>query len=140
MKNKLKWSLPLMVGLVMLLIGSTACEMASQIAPVLEYSPTKLEFTIQQGAPNSDNQSVDIWNYGKGFFHWTVSKDKDWVILDPTSGTAYGDKIATTVTVAVNSSNMTSGNYTANITISAPGALQSPQVVLVYLEIKPQDH
>ncbi len=121
----------------MILVSSTACEM---IAPVLEYSPTKLEFTTQQGAPNSDNQSVDIWNYGKGFFPWTISKDKDWVILDPTSGTAYGDKKANTVTVAVNSSNMPSGNYTANITISAPGTLNSPQVVLVYLQIKTQDH
>ena len=121
----------------MILVSSTACEM---IAPVLEYSPTKLEFTKQDDLNPVNPSVISIWNYGKGFFPWTLSKDADWVILDPTSGTAYGDGKANKVTVSVNASNMESGNYTANITISAPGALKSPQVVLVYLQIKTQDN
>ena len=66
---------------------------------------------------------------------WTAVADPGvpaWLSVTPGSGTGGG-----TLTVAVDSTGLVSGNYTKTITVTSPGATNTPQVVNVVLNVAP---
>jgi hypothetical protein len=103
--------------------------------PTISFSPSSFSFSATQGGANPPSQTLHIWNSGGGTLSWSVSDDATWLSLSPTSGSSAGE--TDTVTVSVGISGMVAGTYSAIITISAPGATNTPQTVPVSLVISP---
>jgi len=103
--------------------------------PGISFSPASLTFSAVEGGANPANQTLEIWNSGEGMLNWTLSDDAAWLSEAPMSGNSTGPSDNTSVAVSVNIAGMSAGNYTANITISAAGANNTPQGVPVSLHI-----
>ncbi len=106
--------------------------LAPQANPVLTVAATTLDFAASQGSSPA-TQSLAIGNSGTGSLVWTASADATapaWLAVSPLTGTNNGS-----VTVSVNSSALAAGSYTKNLTITAPGATNSPQTITVNLTV-----
>gem|GEM_PF-1616015 len=106
------------------------------IEPLIQtiaYSPTSFSFSAFEGDPNPPDKTLSIWNSGQGTLAWNVSDDVDWLTLSPTSGTSTGE--TDSVTLSVDISGKSAGIYNATITVTAPGAANTPQTVAVTLTI-----
>ena len=103
--------------------------------PIIGYSPSSFSFTAEEGGANPSDQTLSIWNAGTETLNWSVSDDAAWLSLDPTSGSSTGE--TDTVTLSVDISGMSAGDYDADITITAPGATNTPVTVPVSLTIAP---
>ncbi|MCX6584480.1 MAG: Ig-like domain-containing protein [Candidatus Aminicenantes bacterium] len=86
---------------------------------------------IMGGAAPTGAQPLLIGNMGGKTLHWSAAKDQAWIRLDKTSGT--GDAA---VYISVVPTGLAVGDYAGTITISDPGASNSPQKVAVNLKIK----
>ena len=67
--------------------------------------------------------------------NWSISDSASWLSENPTSGSSSGE--INNITISVNTFSISGDNYAAIITISAPGASNTPQTVAVNLTIKP---
>ena len=66
---------------------------------------------------------------------WTAIADPGvpaWLSVTPGSGTGNG-----TLTVTVDITGLDPGSYTKTITVTSPGAINTPQVVNVVLKVEP---
>ena len=88
-------------------------------------------FTMVGG--NAPAQTFNIRNSGGGTLSYSISSDQSWLICSPASGTSTGEQDATTVSYATSS--LASGTYSAAITVSDPGAANSPQTIPVSLTV-----
>jgi len=66
--------------------------------------------------------------------NWSLSDNASWLSENRTSGNC--TNVTSPVVLSVNSSGMSIGNYTANITIESPDANNSPRIVPVGLYIR----
>jgi hypothetical protein len=98
--------------------------------PGLNVSPTSIQRSTNVGSGEVFSESVQISNSGTGELRWTASEDKSWLSLSATAGTG-----ESTLGVTISSAGLSGGTYTAEIVISAPGALGSPQRVTVTLTV-----
>jgi len=104
--------------------------------PFMSLNPTVLNFTATERGPSPPKQFISIWNTGGGTLSWSASNGEAWLDQPyPAIGNSTGEK--RTVSVSVNTSGMIAGNYSASITISAPGSENSPQIIPVELTIAP---
>ena len=105
------------------------------IPPTISYSPSGFSFTATKGGADPAGQTLNISNSGVNptAMNWSVSDDADWLSLSPASGSSSGE--VGSVTLSVSISGKTAGSYSANITISSPGATNTPQTVPVGLII-----
>jgi len=101
--------------------------------PQISFDPESLSFTVAEGGSTPAPETLDIWNSGVDTLDWSLSDDAEWLSENPTSGssTAEHDIVAVSVDIA----GMSAGDYSANITITADGAHNSPQKVPVSLHI-----
>lgn len=95
----------------------------------IELNRTRLDFASEVGANVLKSQRLMITGIG-GIINWTATSDASWLELDISSGTG-----SAVVTVTVNPSWLIAGTYTGTITVSDPGAVNSPQTVSVILKI-----
>lgn len=103
----------------------------SSLPPTLNANPSSLSFTASVGAGNPPSQTISIANTGGGSaLSWTASSNVTWLTLSSTSGTT-----PSTVTASVNTTSLASGTYSGIITVTAPGAPNSPQTVPVSLNV-----
>lgn len=137
MTNKHKWHLFSLLGLAFLLAGSiVACEkQAPPSPPAIAVSPLSFSFSVEQEEPSPPNQTLSIWNSGNGMLSWSISDSTPWLSVSPTSGSSAG--ALGEVSLLVDTFGMTTGNYAAIVTISAPGASNTPQTVVVNLAVIP---
>ena len=98
--------------------------------PEINISDAGLTFTAEEGGSPPADQTFSITNSGAGTMDWTVTPDENWLTCTPAAGSDTGD-----VTVSVDITALEEGQYTANITVSANGATNSPQLVTVTLTI-----
>ena len=78
------------LSLVLAFLISTSAVFAAP--PVLEVSPTYLEFTAYEGGANPENQILSIWRGGgNGPLNWEVTEDCNWVVVEPNSGKSMGE-------------------------------------------------
>jgi len=97
------------------------------------HQPDHLSFSCTiDGTPPADQQ-FEIWRVGTGTLAWTVSDDVSWLSLAPLSGSSDGEHDL--VTVSVNPSGLSAGQYSGTITIEAPGADNTPQTIPVDLTV-----
>lgn len=95
-------------------------------SPALALSPTSLDFGI-----NTTSMPFTIRNTGTSNMTWTISDNRDWITVSPTSGNTGSE--TDTITVAVSRSGLSSGTYTGTITVTPSGL--SPQTVSVSMQI-----
>jgi len=105
----------------------------SSAAPEISFSPEGLSFTADEGGSNPADETLEIWNSGVDTLHWTLSDDAAWLSENPTSGSSMSEH--DTVVLSVDVTGMSDGDYSASITITAPGASNSPQTVSVTLYV-----
>lgn len=103
---------------------------ATTAGPAIGVSPASMSFSATVGGSNPANQSLSITNTGGGTLSWTASSNATWLSVSPTSGTA-----PSTATVSVNIAGLAAGTYNGAITISAPGASNTPVSVPVTLTV-----
>lgn len=99
--------------------------------PILSVSREQLNFGYITGKDAPPSQSFSIINAGTGALNWTVADDAAWLNCSPSA--AIGDAV---VTVSIDPTGLTVGTYSGTITISAPLAIDSPQVITVNLTVK----
>ncbi len=137
MINKHKRQSALLLSLVILLTSSImACaEPTPPSLPIITAGPASLDFSAQQSGANPASQTLSLWNSGTGTLTWSATDSADWLILSPTSGSSAGE--TANIVLSVDISGMNAGTHAALITISAPGAANTPQTVVVNLTINP---
>jgi hypothetical protein len=96
------------------------------LPPALRLSNSALAFTGTNPAP----QTVDITNTGGGTLNWTASETQSWMSVSPGSGAAPGS-----FTVSVSTAGLAPGTYNSMVTVTAPGASNSPRTVSVSLDV-----
>ena len=114
----------------------TACGQStpSPSLPTIAVSPSMaIGFNAVEAGANPPSLTLEIHNSGAGTLNWSVTDDADWLTLSPTSGNSTGE--INNVTVAVNIAGISPGDHSATITISAPGAANTPQTVPVNLTV-----
>ena len=105
-------------------------------APAIGVAPNTLTFSADEGSSPAD-QLLTVTNVGGGTLAWQAAADQTWVGLSPSTGTG-GAGQSQTVTVSVNSSGLGPGSYAATITITDPGASNTPQTVALTLAVSAQ--
>ena len=138
MQNSYRCSAVFFLALIALLVVSLikGCEQpASPLSPTISASPSSFDFSAEQGVANPSNQTLEIQNSGAGTLAWSVTDDADWLTLSPANATSTGE--TNQITISVNIAGLSTGDYSATITISAPQASNSPQEVPVSLTITP---
>ena len=100
-------------------------------APTIGLNTASLSFAAQQGSVQPPVQGFTINNMNQGTLTWSVSATAGWLSFAPASGTTTTETDA--VTVGVNTAGLTTNVYKAPITITAPGASNSPQQIMVTL-------
>lgn len=93
-------------------------------------SPTSMVFEGTVGGSNPPGQPLSVSNAGPGPMPWTASSSAGWLSANPPSGTA-----PSLTSIRVNVVGLTEGTYNGTITISAPGADNTPQNVQVTLNM-----
>ena len=98
--------------------------------PILKVSPASVSIVGVAGSTPPPDQTLHVTNDGTGDFSWTASESIPWLSLNTTSGGVPSD-----VMISFDTSDLGIGEYSGNITFEAPGALQSPFVVEVNLQM-----
>lgn len=99
----------------------------------LTVSPTSLAFSHQLGAAVPATQTVSLSSSGTPLNFTTAATTTNggaWLNATPATGTT-----SATVTIGVNPAGLAAGTYTGAVTITAPGASNSPQTVVVTLNV-----
>ena len=115
--------------------GDFEVEVVVPTTPIISFSSASFSFSAIQGGSNPENKTLEVWNSGIDTLNWTLSDDAEWLSENSTSGSSTSADDKTLVTVSVNTAGMSVGDYSANITITAPGASNTPQTVPVSLHI-----
>ena len=97
----------------------------------LSVSPGELTFRLAHG--QTATETVGIRNDGDGDLEWSASADQPWIHLGSASGSAPYN-----LDITAEATDLTLGEYNGQVTIDAPGAVGSPQVVTVHLLVQPR--
>jgi hypothetical protein len=100
--------------------------------PILTTAPSGMNFSVAQGS-NPALQTLSIANSGGGTLNWAATVNGStpaWLTLNPATGRSNG-----MVNVSVASASLGAGTYTKSITVTAAGATNSPQTVMVSLTV-----
>ncbi len=101
--------------------------------PVIGAIPKQCYFEAYEGGSNLEPQILSIRNKGSETLNWEVTEDCNWLSVDPNAGSSTGEIDA--VTISVDVSSLTQGEYNSEIVISDPCASNSPQITRVNLII-----
>lgn len=102
--------------------------------PALSVDPLKQVRVVKVGT-NAVPQTFQVSNIGGSNMSYSVSENVSWLTLSTTSGSSAGE--VDSITVTYNSSQLSTGEYNAVITVTAPGAANSPQTLDVTLRVRP---
>ncbi len=102
------------------------------VPPQIGLSRNSLNFTKIKGGNLTPPESVALTNAGQGTMTWTARSSAKWLSVMPLSGT--GPKAL--IIKIVNVLTMSVGTYLGTVTVTCPGAANSPQVINVTLTVK----
>ncbi len=105
--------------------------------PIISQSPSSFSFTGQEGGANPVSQTLSIQNSGGEALNWSVGDNATWLSVSPSNGISTGE--ADSVTVSVNTAGLLPASYNATITVTAPGATNTPQSIPVTLTVTTDD-
>jgi hypothetical protein len=98
--------------------------------PIIKITPDTLKFSAYAGGSSPSGLSAMITNTGNGTLDWNASEATTWLSLSSTSGSAPSG-----FTANVDITGLAPGTYLGDVTITAAGASNSPQVLKVILHI-----
>lgn len=101
--------------------------------PSLSVSTSAINYTVA----TDTIPTFTVTNTTAGTLNWTMTSDQSWLV-PPASGTTVAGT-PTTVTPGFHFTRKAAGTYTATLTVTAPGALNSPQTIAVTLVVTPID-
>ncbi len=104
-------------------------------AQALALSQTSLRFQVAVGAGVPPSQSIVVLNQGPGALNWSASASTlfgNWLSVTPAAGTN-----GNSATVSIDPSNLPRGDYYGLVQFTANGASNSPQDVVVVLNVLP---
>ena len=110
--------------------SDTAVFSIAASTPIIKITPDTLTFTAYAGGSNPAGQGAMITNTGNGSLDWNASEATTWLSLSSTSGTAPSG-----FTASVNIAGLAPGSYLGDVTVTAAGVSNSPQVLKVILHI-----
>lgn len=99
--------------------------------PLLQIQPTQLRFEGVVGQAAPADAAVGIANLGGGAMPWSATASQTWITLDRSEGADAG-----VLRIGVNPAGLAAGNHSGEVTILAPGAAASPQVIGVALRMQ----
>ena len=91
-------------------------------------SQTAFSYTLGGSTPAS--QTVNIMNAGGGTLTWSATSGSSWLTVSPSSGVGAG-----TLMLGINPAGLTAQTYNGAITVTAPGAANSPRTISVILTV-----
>ncbi len=91
-------------------------------------------FASTMAGSNAPAQTFKVWNSGGGTLSYSIAVDQGWLSCFPASGTSTGEHDS--ITVSYSTASLSLGTYSAMITISDPGADNSPQTIPVSLTVR----
>jgi len=105
------------------------------VPPKIGLSRSSFTFGGSQAGQKSSTQQLIISNTGGGTLTWSISviapvQGANWLACDPTSGTG-----GVSINLLANPSGLSSGTYSATLSITAAGAVNSPQMVSINLQV-----
>ncbi|GEM_PF-1327747 len=98
-----------------------AVSMEVPAVPVLNVNPTSLDF-----GSTDTQKTFNITNQGTGTLTWSITKDKTWITVNPTSGDTTVE--TDVITVSVDRSGLAPGHYTGTVSITSNGGNQDVTV------------
>jgi hypothetical protein len=119
--ERIVFSAPLSCG-VLGSIRAVVCLLALAVplpALALSVAPTSLSFSTTPGGPPPASQTISFWKGGDRTKNYSVSATSPWVTVTPTSGTLSTEQDQ--VTVSVNPSGLSGGNYASSVVIAVQG-------------------
>ena len=103
-------------------------------APAITAEPSPLSSYCVLGY-DAPAQTFQVWNTGDGTMDFTVSDSAAWLSCSPASGSSSGEQVLITVNYATGG--LPLGTHNAVITITSPGASNSPLTVPVSVQVVP---
>ena len=107
--------------------------------PVIKLSTTSISFNAPASGANPFSYTVTISNAGPGTMSGTVSAGTttggNWLSVSPSSFSNLAGSATAPLTVSVNTPGLAAGTYKGTITITAPGAANTPQTISVTLTL-----
>jgi PKD repeat protein len=111
-------------------VAATAHQAGGQgVTASVELNPTSFDFAARSFLPDPQSQLLSITSNGTGPLTWTASSNQSWLRIWPTGGTTPSPNVA----VSVSTTGLTRSFYQGLITISATGASNATQTILVTL-------
>ena len=101
-------------------------------SPSLAISPGEVEFFTPLGV-NPPDQSIVLRNCGGGALNWEIAEACPWLSANPLAGQSAGE--IDQVTLVVNAAGLTHGDYTCELTVNDPQAVNTPRTVRVTLHV-----
>ena len=101
---------------------------AVQNKPALAVSSS----SISMGS-NSNSATFSITNAGGGTLQWTISSNATWLTVSPANGST--TTIGSVITVTANTTNLASGSYTGNITVTSGGISKVIAVTMTVTQV-----
>lgn len=102
--------------------------------PTIGLTPPTLAFDAAQGGTAPPSKALSLTNVGGGTLNWTAAATASWLGVAPTSGGLSGG-LSQALTVTVDPTGLVEGIYSASVTITAPGASNTPRSTTVTLNV-----
>jgi uncharacterized protein (TIGR03437 family) len=104
---------------------------------VIQLSQTGLSFAVVAQGSTPSPQAFGIVNGSQGSMSWTASaataSGGNWLQILPSSGTAPANS---QVAVSINPAGVAAGTYQGSVSINAPQATNTPQLVTIHLTVQ----
>ena len=124
-----------LAGVVVLsLVLATGCP-TPPAGPAIGLTPASLTFAGMEFSGNPADQTIQLSNTGIDTLDWDVSENADWLTVTPTTGSTTTGTETLTVSVDITGLAAIGSPYTAQITVSAAGASNTPRTVNVTLTL-----
>ncbi|MCE3240148.1 MAG: pectate lyase [Deltaproteobacteria bacterium] len=98
--------------------------------PIVDVSPARLDFSTLSGTSDPASKTLAVSQTSGSGLPWTAVAGAKWLSVTPASGGTPSN-----ITVLVNSTGLAAGSHLSSISITAPGAENSPLMVPVVLNV-----
>jgi len=97
-------------------------------------APREFDFLAVMGGPNPQPQILSVFGVAGRTINWEITEDCSWLQADPNSGeSSTGD--VNEVSLNVDITSLTTGDYNCTLTIWDPNAINSPKTVNINLVV-----
>jgi len=105
------------------------------VPPSITLGSSSIFNSVTEGS-NASSQTFTVQNTGGGTLSYTISDNRSWLSISPSSGTSTGEQ--DTITVNYSTSGLVAGTYSGTITVTDANATNSPQTISVNVTVNPQ--